>query len=92
MIKFLGIKTDASGWKHFAWIATLNGIDIEYKTGLGHSKSPYTLDAARCIKSSLFGKPKRKPGYILMSVTKEQACDLLSAFNMSNTLWNAEKT
>ena len=56
MIQFLGIKTDVNGWEHFAWIATLNGVDIEYKTGLGHSKSPYILDAARCIESSPISK------------------------------------
>ena len=91
MIQFLGIKTDEKGWKHFVWIATLNGVDIEYKTGLGHAKSPYTLDAARCIKSSIFGKPKPKSGYLLMNISKEQAQDMLSIFNMSRTLWNAER-
>lgn len=91
MIQFLGIKTDANGWKHFAWLVTLNGVDIEYKTGLGHSKSPYTLDAARCIKSSIFGKPKPVPGYLLTSISKDQARDFLGVFNMSKVQWNAER-
>lgn len=91
MIQFLGIKTDEKGWKHFAWIATLNGIDIDYKTGLGHSKSPYTLDGAGGIKSNMFGKPKPMSGHLLISVDKDQARDFLSVFNMSRTLWNAER-
>lgn len=91
MMQFLGIKTNASGWKHFSWLATLNGVDVEYKTGLGHSKSPYTLDGARCIKNNIFGKPKHKPGYILMSISKDQAYDLLGVFNMSKVQWNADR-
>lgn len=91
MIQFLGIKTDDSGWKHFAWIATLNGVDVEYRTGLGHSKSPYKLDGARCIKNNIFGKPKPMPGYLLESISKDQARDFLSVFNLSRTLWNAER-
>lgn len=27
-------KTD--GWKHDKWIATINGTDVEFNTGLGH--------------------------------------------------------
>lgn len=91
MITYLGLKTDAQGWKHFAWLVTLNGVDISYRTGIGHSKSPYLLDAARCIKSSLFGKPKPEPGYLLVSISKEQAQDMLGIFNIRKTLWNAER-
>jgi hypothetical protein len=27
---------DEKGWEHFAWIITINGVDFDYKTGIGH--------------------------------------------------------
>lgn len=37
LIKYLGIQ-ETNNWKHFAWLVTINGQNIEYKTGLGHIK------------------------------------------------------
>lgn len=38
-LTFLGLKTDDKSWAHFHWMANINGIDIEYRTGVGHSKT-----------------------------------------------------
>lgn len=62
MIQFLGIKTDDTGWKHFAWLATLNGVDIEYKTGIGHCKIANSVDKGGVITG--WGLKKRPPGYL----------------------------
>lgn len=34
-IKYLGIQETNNG-KHFTWLVTINGENIQYKTGLGH--------------------------------------------------------
>lgn len=51
MIQFLGIKTDDNGWMHFAWLARLNGVDISYKTGIGHCKIANSVDKAGVNKA-----------------------------------------
>ena len=35
-ITFQGAR-DSKEWNHFAWLVNINGVDFEYRTGLGHA-------------------------------------------------------
>jgi hypothetical protein len=35
-------KRESKEWSHFAWLATINGVSFEYRTGLGHCVPLYT--------------------------------------------------
>lgn len=33
-----GERTDSHGWKHDLWDISINGVTVEYRTGIGHRK------------------------------------------------------
>lgn len=40
-ITFQGMR-NTDNWNHFAWLVNINGVDFEYRTGLGHAVKRYT--------------------------------------------------
>ena len=50
-VTYVGSRKDESGWENDKWVITINGVDFEYHTGIGHRltlpKGKYSLSQSQ---------------------------------------------
>lgn len=47
-VRSYGKQADDSGWNHTAWIVTIAGVGLKYKTGTGIKKAPTCAEVLAC--------------------------------------------